>query len=139
MSVNTMSLSASDLDIKAVVMADSTPAPAYEYKGGKRTDSQRVNPEGWAIYALRDVSASIAGEAATIRLEMGNDEAIPAGSILVPSGPATATVRAQAVSSSYATLAISISAEHWEVRGNALSALGITASQSSSDSDFDEK
>lgn len=137
MSMNSLTLPAAELDVKAVIMADSSPVPVYEYQDGKKTEAQKVHPQGWAIFALRDASASIAGEAATVRLEMGSDELIPAGSILVPTGAVTVTVRAQAVSSSYSTLAITVSAEHWEVRGNALSALGVAASPSSSSFDFE--
>ena len=78
------------------------------------------------------MAASIAGEAATIRLETGSDKKIPAGAILAPAGPVELTVRAQAASSSYATLAITVSCEHWEVQGNALAALGVATEQPSS-------
>lgn len=132
MSMNSLTLPAAELDVKAVIMADSSPVPVYEYQDGKKTEAQKVHPQGWAIFALRDVAASIAGEAATIRLETGSDKKIPAGAILAPAGPVELTVRAQAASSSYATLAITVSCEHWGVQGNALAALGVATEQPSS-------
>lgn len=110
-------------DVRVICLAEATFTPVYEYQDGKRTDTQRKTDDGYDLYAVRDAVVSIDGEQTQATIQAPVGATIPAGSIIAPSGSATARVRAQSVSASYATLAVTVYAQEWTVIGNIADAL----------------
>lgn len=139
MAQNNVKLSIPRSDVTLITPGALNPRPAYEYDGNKRTDRQRTHTDGWEIFTMQDVSAKISDASVIARIETGSDNEIPAGSILQPANDVELAVRAtSSKGSDFATLAVTLTYEDWDVVGNVMDAINTvsTTDKSKTSSDF---
>lgn len=126
MATNNLTLPISPGQLRLITTAETTARQAFEYVDGKRTDTPRVNDAGWQVHTARDLSGSFQGAAVEVTIETSTAQTFPAGAVVEPDGPATLRVRGTStVGSSFASLALTVSASKWKITGSIADALGL--------------
>lgn len=120
MATNTLKIPAND--VRVISLAEQNFKPTFEYENGVKTDRPRTDEDGRAIYTLREQAATLYGQSAIVNLQSLKEQTINAGAIIIPKPSGTLSVRAEASTSGFASLALTILAEEWQEIANIMRA-----------------